>query len=169
VCAVICCEVVGQNKSSYSQPEWPLRRPLSKARPMCTKAIIAIAAAVLVSNSAVAKVKRIEFIPESIRGSWVPSTEVCEKAAKSMITVSATNYTSSDGNCMVVWVSETSAARGPMYAAHLQCSKPEDKARKAQSDVMFYPKDDKQISIGPRFSEFKDYQRCSASEPASTR
>jgi hypothetical protein len=82
-----------------------------------------------------------------------------------MITISATTYASSAASCTVA---KTSAAWGPMYSAHLQCSKPEDKARKTQSDVLFYPKDDKQISIGPRFSELKDYQRCSASEPAST-
>jgi hypothetical protein len=168
VSEVIHCEVVGQNKSLSSTGR-PLRRPLSKARPMRTKAIIAITATVFVSNSAVAKVKRIEFIPESIRGSWVPSVEACDKATKSMITVSANAYTSSAANCVVAWISETSAARGPLYSAHLQCSKPEDKARKTQSDVMFYPKDDKQISIGPRFSELKDYQRCFGSEPTSTR
>jgi hypothetical protein len=56
-----------------------------------------------------------------------------------------------------------------MYSAHLQYAKPEEKAPKTQSDVIFYPKDDKQISIGPRFSDLKDYQRCSASESAITR
>jgi hypothetical protein len=131
--------------------------------------ILAITAAAFASNPTVAKVKRIEFIPESIRGSWAPSTEVCEKAPTSMITVSATTYTSSGANCKVMWISETSAARGPMYSAHLQCAKVEEKAPKTQSDVIFYPKDDKQISIGPRFSDLKDYQRCSASEPAITR
>jgi hypothetical protein len=53
---------------------------------------------------------------------------------------------------MVVWVSETHAQRGPMYSAHLQCSKPGDEVQKTQSDVMFYPKDDKQISIGSHTS-----------------
>lgn len=136
---------------------------------MRTAPIIVTAAAVFLSNSTFAKVKRIEFIPESVRGAWAPSTEVCEKAAKSMITVSATTYATSEANCTVVSVSEAPAARGPVYSAHLQCSKPEDKERKTQSDVMFYPKDDKQISIGPRFSELKDYQRCSTSEPTMTR
>ena len=104
-----------------------------------------------------------------LRGSWAPAAEGCEKAAKSMITVSATTYTSSEANCKVVWVSETPAARGPIYSAHLQCSKGEEKAPKTQSDVILYPKDDKQISIGPRFSDLKDYQRCSSSESAITR
>jgi len=131
---------------------------------MRTTAILAIVTVALVSSSVVAKVKRIEFIPESLRGSWAPTTEVCEKAAKSMITISAKAYTSSAGNCVIVWVSETPAARGPMYSAHLQCPKPEDRAQKVQADVMFYPKDDKQISVGPHFSELKDYQRCSANE-----
>jgi len=56
-----------------------------------------------------------------------------------------------------------------MYSAHLQCGKLEEKAPKTQSDVILYPKDDKQISIGSRFSDLKDYQRCSASESAITR
>ena len=114
---------------------------------MRTTSILAIVTAALVSNSAVAKVKRIEFIPESIRGSWAPSAEVCEKAATSMITVSATTYASSGANCKIMWIGETSAARGPMYSAHLQCGKPEEKAPKTQSDVIFYPKDEKQIVL----------------------
>jgi hypothetical protein len=76
-----------------------------------------------------------------------------------MITVSATTYAGSGTNCKIMWISETSAARGPMYSAHLQCAKLEEKAPKTQSDVILYPKDDKQISIGPRFSDLKDYQR----------
>jgi class 3 adenylate cyclase len=147
------------------------RCPITKGKIMSTTAILilAITAAVFASTPTVAKVKRIEFIPESIRGSWAPSAEVCEKAVTSMITVSATTYNSSGANCKIMWISETSAARGPMYSAHLQCAKPEEKAPKTQSDVIFYPKDDKQISIGPRFSDLKDYQRCSASESAITR
>ena len=136
---------------------------------MRTTAILAIAAAAFVSNATVAKVKRIEFIPESVRGAWVPSAEDCGKAAKSTITVSASTYTNSEANCSVVWVSETPAARGPLYSAHLQCSKLEQKGPKTQTDIMFYPKDEKQISIGSRFSDLKDYQRCSASGSAGTR
>jgi hypothetical protein len=131
---------------------------------MRTTAILAITAVALLSNSTVAKVKRMPFMPESIWGAWAPRTEVCEKAEHSIITVSARTYTSSEGNCTVVWVIETHAQRGPMYSAHLQCSKPGDEAQKIPSDVMFYPKDDKQISIGSHFSELKDYQRCSADE-----
>jgi hypothetical protein len=131
--------------------------------------ILAIAAAAFVSNTTVAKVKRIEFIPESLRGAWAPSAEGCDKAAKAVITVSATTYTNSQANCSVIWVSETPAARGPLYSAHLQCSKLEDKGPKTASDIMFYPKDEKQISIGSRFSDLKDYQRCSVGEPATTR
>ena len=134
---------------------------------MCSAAILAIAAAAFVPNTTVAAVKRIEFIPQSIRGSWAPVAEACEKAAKSMITVSATTYTTAEANCKVVWVSETPAALGPIYSAHLQCSKEEEKVPKTQSD--FSIPDDKHISIGSRFSDLKDYQRCSASEPANTR
>ena len=32
-----------------------------------------------------------------------------------------------------------------------------DREPKTRSDIIFYPKDDQQISIGPRFSDLKDY------------
>jgi hypothetical protein len=126
-------------------------------------------AATFASCVAVADVKRHEFIPESLRGSWAPSADACKNADKSIIVVSAKSYASSEAKCTVVWVSETAAARGPIYSAHLQCSKPNDDTRKTQSDVIFISKGADQISIGPRFSDLKDYQRCSASEPATTR
>jgi hypothetical protein len=131
--------------------------------------IILATAATLLAHVAVADVKRHEFIPESLRGSWAPSTDACKNADKSIIVVAAKTYSSSEANCTVAWVSETAAARGPTYSAHLQCSTTNDEARNTQSDVIFIPKDVNQISIGPRFSDVKDYQRCSASEPATTR
>jgi hypothetical protein len=133
-----------------------------------TTAILAAAAA-LVLHAAVADVKRHELIPEQLRGSWAPSADACKNADKSVVVVTAKAYTSSETNCAVAWVSETAAARGPVYSAHLQCSKPNDNAHKTQSDVIFISKGVNQISIGPRFSDLRDYQRCSASEPATTR
>jgi hypothetical protein len=47
----------------------------------------------LYQTQQVAEVKRIEFIPESLGGAWAPGAEGCSKAAKAMITVSATTYT----------------------------------------------------------------------------
>jgi hypothetical protein len=132
-------------------------------------AILAITTATFVSHATVADVKRHQFIPESLRGSWAPSTDACKTADKSVIVVSAKTYVSSEANCTVVWVSETAGARGPIYSAHLQCSKAEEKGPKTQSDVIISPKDTNRISIGSRFSDLKDYQRCSTSEPATTR
>jgi hypothetical protein len=152
---------------SHAQPTRLLRCPLSKEGAMRATAIAAIAAATFVSHAAVA-VKRHASIPEPLRGSWASSTEACQRADKSIIIVSAKTYTSSEANCTVGWVTVTAAARGPMYSAHLQCSKPEEKTR-TQSDVIFYPKDNNQISIGSRLGDLKDYHRCSAREPATTR
>ena len=126
-------------------------------------------AAMFVAHAALADVKRHEFVPESLRGSWAPSTEVCKNADKSIVVLSAQTYTSSEANCRVMWVSETAAAGGPLYSAHLQCTKPDDEVQKTVSDVMLLPKDVNQISIGASFSDLKDYQRCSASEPAAPR
>src|SRR6266446_5228762 len=108
---------------------------------------ILAAAATFVAHAAVADVKRHELIPEQLRGSWVPSADACKSADKSIIVVAAKTYTSSEANCAVAWVSETAAARGPVYSAHLQCAKPQEKAPKTQSDVVFSAKDVDHISI----------------------
>lgn len=118
------------------------------------------------AHAAVADVKRHQFIPESLRGSWAPSSGACKDADKSIIVLSAQTYTSSEANCRVFWVSVTPRAGGPLYSARLQCSKPNDEAQKTFSDVMLLPKDVNRISIGAG-SELRDYQRCSASEPAA--
>jgi hypothetical protein len=122
--------------------------------------------AVLVSHAAAADVKRHEFIPASLRGTWAPSAQVCENADKAAIVVSAKTYVSAAADCMVMWVSETAAARGPMYSAHLQCSTAVGKTgKKTASNVMILPAEDNQISVGPAFSSLKVYHRCSALEP----
>ena len=102
-------------------------------------AILATAAA-FVSHVAVADVKRHESIPEQLRGSWAPSADACKNADKSVIVVAAKTYGRAEANCAVAWVSETAATRGPVYSAHLQCAKPNDNARKTQSDVIFIAK-----------------------------
>jgi hypothetical protein len=135
---------------------------------MRATAILAILTITLMSQTTVADVKRHEFIPESLRGTWAPSAEVCKDVNNSIV-LSAKTYAGSEANCTVAWVSETAAARGPMYSAHLLCTKPEDKNLKTQSDIIFLPKDNDQIGIGSRFSNLKNYQRCPASEPATTR
>jgi len=130
---------------------------------------LAIASAALASHVAFADVKRHEFVPEVLRGSWAPSTEACQKPDKSVIRVSASAYASSDADCTVFWVSETPGARGAIYSAHQLCSKPGENTSKAPSDVIFSPRSDNQILIGSRFSNLKSYQRCSESEPAAAR
>jgi hypothetical protein len=128
----------------------------------------AIVIATLVSHPASADIKRHQFVPEALRGSWAPSADACQKADKSVIVVSAETYASAGTNCMVAFVSETPSARGAIYSAHLLCAKPGDKAAKTSSDVIFTLKDDNQISMGSRFSALKSYQRCAANEPAAT-
>ena len=128
---------------------------------MRATAILAMSTAALVSHTAVADVKRLRFVPEAFWGTWAPSPDLCKGADKSVIVLSAAAYVSSEANCTVAWVSETAGAKGPIYSAHLQCSKPAERDRKTQSDVIFSLKAANQISLGSRFSNLKDYQRCS--------
>jgi hypothetical protein len=136
---------------------------------MRATAFLAITATTFVSYAAIADVKRHALIPDSLRGSWALSTDGCENASKSIVVVSADTYSSAEANCRVVWVSETAGARGAIYSAHLQCSKPGENAPNSQTDIIFSPKDNNRISIGSLFSNLKDYQRCATSEPAPMR
>ena len=136
---------------------------------MRATAILVISTAALVSHTAVAHVKRLTSIPEAFWGTWAPSAEVCKGADKSVIVLSAGAYVSPEANCRVASVSETAGPKGPIYSAHLRCSKPAEKDRKTQSDVILSLKAPNQISLGSRFSNLKDYQRCSTNEPAPVR
>jgi len=122
----------------------------------------------LSSQAAVADVKRHASIPEPLRGSWAPSADDCKNADKSIVVLSAKAYTSSEGSCTVVWVSETASARGPIYSARLRCANQQAK-QGPDSNLIIRPGDADQISIGPNFSGLKSYQRCPASEPAMRR
>jgi hypothetical protein len=118
-------------------------------------ASLTIAAVMLVSHAALADVKRHKSIPESIWGSWAPNLDDCKSSDKSFV-LSAKTYSSPEANCTVAWVSKTAGARGSLYSAHLLCSKPKD----TQLDVIFLLQSTDRISIGSRFGNLKDYQRC---------
>ena len=135
---------------------------------MRTSGLLAVVA-VFVSHAALADVKRHKSIPAPLWGSWAPSAEACNKTDKSVIALSAKSYVSSEVNCSVDWVSETPGARGSIYSAHLQCSGTAERAQKTFSNIVLLPKDANQLSIGADFSSLKIYQRCLASEPATTR
>jgi hypothetical protein len=126
-------------------------------------------AAMLLSHTASANVKRHSSIPESLWGSWAPIAETCEKASDSIIALAAKSYISSETTCTIDWVSETAGARGATYSAHLQCSSTAAPARKTVSNVVLRPTDTNQLSLGPDFSSLKTYQRCPGTAPGSAR
>jgi hypothetical protein len=127
-------------------------------------ALLTITATLFGAQAALADVKRREFIPEALRGSWALSADECKATDKSaVVVVSAKTYVTPEGSCSVAWVSETPGGRGSIYAADLNCSKPAGNTQKMQStNVIFIPRDANRVSIGPGFDELKDYQRCSA-------
>ena len=121
----------------------------------------------LSSTAAVADVKRLASMPEPLWGSWAPSADACKNADKSVV-VSAKTYASSEGNCTVLWVSETAGARGPIYSARLRCSN--QRAQEgSESNLVIRPDETNQISIGADFSSLTAYQRCPARAPATAR
>jgi len=118
------------------------------------------AAAMVLSHAASADVKRHSALPEALWGSWAPLTEDCDKAAKSLITLSGKRYVDSNATCNVGWVSETAGARGTNYSAHLQCPSTTDPTQITVPDVVLIPTGVDQLSIGADFDSLKTYQRC---------
>jgi hypothetical protein len=134
-------------------------------------AVASLALPVLLSHTADADVKRSSSITESLWGSWAPNVDACNAADKSVITLSAKSYVSSEANCVVDWVSETAGARGPIYSAHLQCTATAEGSPKEMSisTLVLWPKGADEISVGANFDSLKTHLRCAARAPASTR
>ena len=130
-----------------------------------------LSVALLISQAALADVVRHTVIPEAFRGTWALDQEDCGEAKKSdankgdtnksVIVLSAATYTSSDAKCTVLWVTETAAARGPFFSAHLQCSAA-NRSTTSASNVLLLANGADQIFSGPAFDNLKTYRRCPA-------
>src|SRR5271165_56798 len=120
--------------------------------------------AIFISNVAMADVVRRGSLPDSYGGAWMTTGP-----DHIVIDLSPTTYADKEENCAVSWVSETPAARGPIYSAHLQCSRGSDQAGKSfQSDLIIWPKSSDEIAVGPGFQGLKIFRRCRATRPPPT-
>jgi hypothetical protein len=126
-------------------------------------------AAIMASGAALADVKRLDAVPESLWGKWAESPELCESGGKSVIEVSAKAYLAPEVRCTVMWVSEVPGLDGPIRSFHLLCPAAQQPApqqgveRMMESNLVFIPtKDPAKFSVGADFDHLKDYQRCGA-------
>src|SRR5262249_24880766 len=83
---------------------------------------VIVFASVLLLGAALADVRHVS-VPEWLWGTWAPSAELC-RDDKSIIVMSEKSYMTSQANCTVQWLTETAAADGPIYSAHMRCSLP---------------------------------------------
>jgi hypothetical protein len=122
------------------------------------RAIIALASALLTGPS-LADTVRHASLPERLWGKWAPSADLCHDD-KAVIVLSAKAYVSSEASCAIRWVTETAGARGPIYSAHMRCSKPTSAERKTESNLTMTSNDDGPLSVGADFKSLKIYERC---------
>jgi hypothetical protein len=126
---------------------------------MRTAVLLAIIAA-FVSDPAISYVVRHATVPAPLQGTWAATDEDCKNADKSMI-ISDKTYIDPEKNCGVLWVSETAAAHGPIYSAHMQCvSSPESKP--SIDNLLMSVKDANHLTMGPEPGKLKVVQRCAA-------
>ena len=122
------------------------------------RAMVAFAAALL-SGPSLADTVRHASLPERLCGKWAPSADLCQDD-KAFIVLSEKAYVSSEASCAIRWVTETAGARGPIYSAHMQCSKPTSNERKTETNLMMMSNHDGQLSVGADFKSLRIYERC---------
>src|SRR5580700_9379172 len=121
-------------------------------------------AMVLISNVATADVVRRSCLPDSYWGDWTAT-----ESNQTFIDLSAKTYADNEAKCVVNWVSETPGASGPIYSAHMQCSRRSDPAGKIfPLDLIIWPKSSDEIDVGPGFMRLKIFRRCRATRTPPT-
>jgi len=122
--------------------------------------LLAIIAAVM-SHPAASYVVRHTSVPAPLHGIWAATDEDCGRPGK-YIVISDKTYIDHDKSCGVLWVSETAAARGPAYSAHMQCSNSAAESQKSIDNLVMWMKDANHLSMGPDFNMLKVVIKCAA-------
>jgi hypothetical protein len=117
--------------------------------------------AAFVSDPAISYVVRHAAIPAPLQGTWAATDEDCKNADKSMI-VSDKTYIDPEKNCSIFWVSETAAAHGSIYSAHMQCVSSAADPKNSIDNLLILAKDANHLAIGPELGKLKVVQRCAA-------
>jgi len=118
----------------------------------------------IISEPAIAYVKRIASLPHSLWGVWAPNADACNDADKLAVVLSAKSYKSSQVSCDFIDLSKTPGPNGPIYPARARGTQPRQ-TRPATSNQSFRPEGSNRISIGPDFKTLKINQKCTASPP----
>ena len=126
-------------------------------------AAVLIISIALATSAALADIKRHASVPEALLGSWAPSADACKGDGKSVITLAAKDYTSTEMKCSVDWVSETAGPKGPIYSARMRCTRPRAQSPSITNLIM-RPDDATRISVGPDFNKLTTYQKCDAKQ-----
>jgi hypothetical protein len=128
------------------------------------KTAFPILLAIFASSVALADVVRHGSLPDSYLGAWTTTDP-----NHIVVDLSAKTYADNEENCAVNWVSETPGAGGPIYSAHLQCSRRSDRGGKSFTlDLVIWPKSSDEIAVGPGFTSLKIFHRCRATRPPPT-
>ena len=137
---------------------------LSKRPASITAAVLLPVAVLIMSEPAIAYVKRIASLPQSLWGVWAPNADACNDADRLAVVLSAKSYKSSQVSCDFIDLSKTPGPSGPVYSARARCVQT-GQTNPANSNLIFRPEGSNRISIGPDFKALKINQKCAASPP----
>ena len=122
------------------------------------RSVLLTIAAICLSTVASADVVRRQSVPTAYRGRWLA-------ADGSVIELTKRTYLTREENCGVEWVSKVPGARGSIYSVRLRCGDPAGNAgKRISSNLIIWPKDTKEIAVGPEFSSLVSFRRCARGE-----
>lgn len=118
---------------------------------------------ILAASPAAADEIRHQTFPDALVGSWAQTSDNCAKGDKSNFTIAGFGYGGPDGNCAVMVVVETAAAKGSNYSVRALCAAG-DRVQPAGHivNLIMRPDGADHVLIGTSFQNLTPYQRCPA-------
>ncbi len=99
-------------------------------------------------------------VPEAVRGTWAPSTDLCSQQQKT-VSLSATQYTDAQNTCEVRWVEERAGTPGTIYSAHMICRAAGETAGSPKAtNLVLWAKESGRVSIGAAMNALVVHERC---------
>ena len=131
-----------------------------RAKTMC-KTALSILLAIIMPKVAIADVVRHDSVPQSYWGAWTATG-----SDRFVFDLSAKTYANNEASCAVNCVSKTAGASGPIYSAHLQCSRRSERVGVPfASNLIIWPRSSDEIAVGPDFMRLKVFRRCRVTDP----
>jgi hypothetical protein len=100
--------------------------------------IIAVAVAAFAAPAAASDVRILNW-PNTIQGTWTPSTEACASTDRERLDIAARTFSMPETACEIAWITVTAARNGPVYSARSMCTQTRTGQKEPPSYLLITP------------------------------